>query len=65
MQVKTQLKVSSEPMLSFELSAIDVVLLIAVMVLLLLFITQKRGQVATESQFQTEGQEKLSEKPKN
>jgi len=50
-------------MLSFEISAIDIVLLIAVMVLLLLFITQKKGQVATESQLPTQEREKLLEKP--
>lgn len=51
-------------MLSFDVSAIDIVLLIAVMVLLLLFITQKRGQVATESQLPVQDEEKLLEKPR-
>ena len=51
-------------MLSFEISAIDIVLLIAVIVLLVLFITQKTGQVATKSRLHMKDQEKLSEKPK-
>jgi hypothetical protein len=40
-------------MLSFEVSAIDVVLMISVIVLLALFITQKRSHVVTESQSST------------
>jgi len=50
-------------MLSFDISAIDVVLLIAVIVLLLLFITQKRSQSATESQLTIQDRGGILEKP--
>jgi hypothetical protein len=49
-------------MLSFEVSAIDVVLLVAVLVLLLLFISQRRGHSAAEPRLDTDVQEKLSKK---
>ena len=38
-----------ELMLSFDISAIDIVLLVAVMVLIVLFITQQRGKTVAES----------------
>lgn len=50
-------------MLSFEVSAIDVVLLVVVLVLLLLFISQKRGHSVAEPRLNTDVQEKLSRKP--
>jgi len=50
-------------MLSFDISAIDIVLLVAVMVLLLLFITQKRSQGVTESQLPIQDREEILEKP--
>ena len=50
-------------MLSFEVSAMDVVLLVAMLVLLLLFISQKRGHSAAEPRLNMETQEKLSRKP--
>jgi len=62
MSVTTQWKMKVDSMLSFELSAVDVVLLVAVMVLLLLFISQRRGQVATRSQFPLQDEEKILEK---
>ena len=37
-------------MLSFDITAVDVVLLIAVLVLFLLFIAQRRSQAVTETQ---------------
>jgi len=46
-------------MLSFELSAIDIVLLVVVMVMILLFITHKRGQAETETQLPLHGREKI------
>jgi len=49
-------------LLSFELSVIDIVLLIAVVVLLLLFLAQRRGQPATKSELPMTGQKKTSEK---
>jgi len=48
-------------MLSFDISAIDIVLLIAVIVLLLLSI-QKRGQSSTPSQLPAQERDQLSEK---
>jgi len=51
-------------MLSFELSAIDLVLVIAVGVLLLLFLAQRRGHPKTKSDLSMEERSKLSEKPK-
>ena len=50
-------------MLSFEVSAIDVVLLVAVLVLLLLFISQKRGRSVAEPRLNSDVLEKLSRKP--
>ncbi len=50
-------------MLSFDVSAIDIVLLIAVIVLLLLFI-QKKGQVSPTSQLPVQAQDELPEKTK-
>jgi hypothetical protein len=50
--------------LSFELSVIDIALVIAVVVLLMLFLTHKHGQSTTESELPMTGQEKTSEKPK-
>jgi len=38
-----------DPMLSFDISAIDIVLLVVVMVLIVLFITQQRGKTVAES----------------
>ncbi len=52
-----------QPMLSFELSAIDIVLLVAVMALFLLFITQRRGQVSTGSRLPVQDQERILEEP--
>jgi len=49
-------------MLSFEISAIDIVLLIAVLVLLLLFITQKKGQAVAESRLPVPDREESLEK---
>jgi len=51
-------------LLSFELSAIDIALVIAVVVLFLLFLSQRRGQPTTESELPMIRQEKPSEKPK-
>ena len=51
-------------MLSFEVSAMDVVLLVAMLVLLLLFISQKRSQSVAEPQLNADHQEKLLEEPK-
>jgi len=39
-----------DSLLSFDVSAIDIVLLVAVMVLVLLFVTQHRGKAVVESQ---------------
>ena len=50
-------------MLSFELSAIDIVLAIAVVILLLLFLSQRHGQPTTKSELPVRGQEKLADKP--
>jgi len=51
-------------MLSFEVSAIDVVLLVAMLVLLLLFITQKRSQSVAEPRLSADHQERLFGGPK-
>ena len=51
-----------EQMLSFEVSAIDVVLLVAVLALFILFITQKRSQPGAKSQLNMKDQEELPEK---
>jgi len=50
-------------LLSFELSVIDIALVIAVVVLLMLFLTHKHGQSTTESELHVASQEKTSEKP--
>jgi len=49
-------------MLSFDISAIDVVLLLAVMVLFILFITQKRNQSVVKPPSNIDAQEKPSRK---
>jgi hypothetical protein len=46
-------------MLSFDLSAIDVVLLVAMLVLFLLIITQKRSPSAAEPRLGTNDQERV------
>jgi hypothetical protein len=48
-------------MLSFDVSAIDIVLLIAVIVLLVLFI-QKKGQASTTPPLSVQAQDELPEK---
>jgi len=53
-----------ESLLSFELSVIDIALIIAVVVLLMLFLTHKHGQPTTESELPRKGQKKPLEKPK-
>jgi len=53
-----------ESLLSFELSVIDIALVIAVVILLMLFLTHKHGQLTTKSELPITGQEKTSEKPK-
>jgi len=50
--------------LSFELSVIDIVLVIAVVILLMLFLTHKHGQPTTKSESPMTDQKKPSEKPK-
>jgi len=50
-------------MLSFEVSAMDVVLLVAMLVLLLLFISQKRSQSVAEPRLSADHQEKLPREP--
>ena len=47
-----------ELMLSFELSAIDIVLAIGMIILLVLFIRQRTGRTVTKSRLLTEDQEK-------
>jgi len=49
-------------MLSFDISAIDIVLLVAVMVLIVLFITQHRGKAVVESQLTPSSLGETSEK---
>lgn len=51
-------------MLSFEISAIDVVLLVAVLVLLLLFVSQKRSQSVSKPGLNMNNQEELLVEPK-
>jgi len=51
-------------MFSFEVSAIDIALTIAVVVLLLLFLTQRHVQPTTESESTITYQKETSEKPK-
>jgi len=50
-------------MLSFDISAMDVVLLVAMLVLLLLFITHKRSQSLAEPRLNTDDKESLLEEP--
>jgi len=50
--------------LSFEVSVIDIALVIAVVILLMLFLTHRHGQSTTESELPMTGQKKPSEKPK-
>ena len=50
-------------MLSFDVSAIDVVLLVAMLVLLLLFVSQRRSQSAAEPRLNADHQEKLPREP--
>jgi len=54
----------SETMLSFDLSVIDIVLAIAVVALLLLFLTQRRDQPTTKPELSIGGQKKVAAKPK-
>lgn len=54
----------AEPMLPFELSAIDIVLVLAVGVLIILFLSQKPGQPTNKSEIPTKGDKKPPEKPK-
>jgi len=51
-------------MLSSEVSIIDVVLMIAVIILLLLFLAQKRGLRTNESELLIEGEEESLGEPK-
>ena len=50
-------------MLSFDVSAVDVVLLVAMFVLFMLFISQKRGHSVAEPRLNMNAHEKLSKKP--
>jgi len=50
-------------MLSFDISAIDVVLLVAMFVLLLLLVTQRKSQSVAEPRLGINTQEKLSGEP--
>jgi hypothetical protein len=50
-------------MLSFEMSAIDVVLSVAILVLLLLFVTQRKSQSQFESQMRKFPKDDTSEEP--
>jgi hypothetical protein len=52
-----------ELMLSFDITAVDVVLLIAVLVLFLLFIAQRRSQVVSETQLPAHDRVEIPEKP--
>ena len=51
-------------MLSFDVSAIDIVLLIAEIALLLIFVTQRKGHVETESQLLPEKKDREPETQK-
>jgi len=51
-------------MLSFELSAIDIVLVVAVLILFSLQVTRKPGASKPEPRSEVEKAEKLKEKPK-
>jgi len=61
--IATRLKMTVETMFSFEVSAIDIVLLIAAMILLLLIITQRKGQAAAESPLSIRDTKKPLKKP--
>lgn len=50
-------------MLSFEISAIDVVLMVAMLILLVLFVTQRKSQSMAEPRLSINPQQKLSEEP--
>jgi hypothetical protein len=50
-------------MLSFEMSAIDVVLSVAILVLLLLFVTQRKSQSQFESQMKKSPKDDTLEEP--
>jgi hypothetical protein len=50
-------------MISFELSAIDIVLVIALSVLIILFLSQKFGQPTNKSEISAKGYKKTPEKP--
>ena len=52
-----------ESMLSFEISAIDVVLMVVMLVLLLLFVTQRKNQSVGEPRLGINPQERLLEEP--
>ena len=54
----------SEPMLSIELSAIDIVLIVAVVILTYLFLSQKQAHPTNKSESPTEGQKELPDEPK-
>jgi len=49
---------SVKPMLSFDLSAIDIVLLVAVLILFSLYVTRKPGASETESTFESNADKK-------
>jgi len=51
-------------MLSFEISAMDVVLLVVMMVLILLFISHKRSQSAAEPRLNVDDQQRLLGEPR-
>jgi hypothetical protein len=51
-------------LLSFDLSVIDIALVIAVVVLFMLFLSQRRGQPTNKSELLETGQKKTPEKPK-
>ena len=51
-------------MLSFEISAMDVVLLVVMMVLLLVFVTQKRSQSAAKPGLNVDDQDTFLGEPK-
>jgi len=52
-------------MLPFELSVIDIVLAIAMVILYLLFLAGRRNETTTKSDSLVKGRKKLSEKPKS
>jgi hypothetical protein len=57
-------KLKVKPMLSYDLSAIDIVLVIAVVTLTLLLLSRKWIQPRNKSESPTTGQRKLPDKPK-